>query len=135
VTEEYLDLGIRLENNTAYLKRYKELLNKAKSIKDIIQIQEKIRKIELLIDSSKGRMKFLNNKVNFSSLTIDLITKPKEYVAHASPSFFENVLEAFKNGFSGVLYFILFMANIWPLLIVVSLILLFRKKMTFAFRK
>jgi len=32
VTEEYVDLNIRLENNLAYLNQYKEILKKAKTI-------------------------------------------------------------------------------------------------------
>lgn len=128
VTEEFLDLEIRLENNRAYLKRYKELLVQAKSIKDMIDIQEKIRQIELLIDGSLGRMKYLADQVNYSTLTIELTTKPKEYIAE-SPSFLAEIVDAFKSGFKGLLYFILMLANLWPLLLSIVIFWMFRKKM------
>jgi len=134
VSEEYLDLEIRLENNKAYLKRYKELLSKANSIKDILEIQERIRKIELLIDSNLGRIRFLSDRVEYSTLNVELTTKPEEYIAVAPPSFITKILDAFKSGFSGLLYFILILANLWPIVIGIILIWMFRKKM-FAFLK
>src|SRR5690606_13893776 len=36
VSEEYVDISIRLENNLQYLNQYKEILKQAKSIKDIL---------------------------------------------------------------------------------------------------
>ncbi len=129
VTEEYLDLEIRLGNNRAYLKRYTELLQKALSIEDIIEIQEKIREIEMLIDSGLGRMKYLDDRADYSTLDIELMAKPKEYIAEAPPSFFEKIIDAFKNGFSGMLYFILILANIWPIILILSSIWIFRARL------
>jgi len=127
VSEEYLDLEIRLENNKAYLERYKEMLKKANTIKEMVQIQEKIREIELLIDRNIGRMNYLNDKVKYSTLSIELMSKPEEYVAEV-PSFFIKIKEAFQNGFTGLLAFILILANLWPLIVFGLLIWLFRKR-------
>jgi len=134
VTEEYLDLEIRLENNKAYLARYKELLQKARSIEDMIAIQEKIRQIELSIDGNKGRLKYLNDKVRYSTLNIELTTKPKAYIAE-TPSFIANIKDAFKSGFSGLLYFILILVNLWPLVLGILLIWILRKRMFGVFKK
>lgn len=127
VTEEYLDLEIRLENNKAYQARYLEMLSKATSIEEMLEVQDKIRQIELLIDSGIGRMNYLNDKAEYSTLDLRLFTKPKRTIA-ASPSFFSKINDGFMNGFEGVLGFILILVNLWPMILLVILILLFRKK-------
>ncbi len=72
VTEEYVDLNIRLDNNLSYLRQYKLILKKAKTIKEILNVQEKIRRIEEEIESKKGRLKYLDDKVKFSTLHLEL---------------------------------------------------------------
>ena len=135
VTEEYLDLEIRLENNRAYLKRYTELLGKAQCIKDMLEIQERIRKIELLVDSNLGRIKYLSDRVNFSTLSIELFKKPEAIVAKTGPSFMEDVFSGLKNGFSGVLYFLVVLANLWPIILGLLIIWIMRRKIFGRFLK
>ena len=72
VTEEYIDLDTRLKNKRNYLNRYTELLKQAKTIKDILEIQTKIRELEEEIESTTGRLKYLTNQVNFSTLSLQL---------------------------------------------------------------
>jgi len=135
VTEEYLDLEIRLENNKAYLKRYKELLSKAKSIKDMIQIQEKIRQIEMLVDGNMGKINYLNDRASFSSLSIELTKIPEEIIAEAPPSYFNELFDALENGFSGLLFFILLLVNLWPILLGFIIIWMLRIRMFGFLRK
>jgi hypothetical protein len=128
VTEEYVDLEIRLDNNRAYSDRYKKMLNKATTIKEMIAIQEKIRHIEKQVDSNLGRMKYLSNRVQFSTLSVILTQVPKEIIATTPPTFMDNIINAFQNGYSGLLFFIVVVANFWPIVIGIFLILLIRKK-------
>lgn len=126
VTEEYVDLNIRLENNLSYLKQYKTILTKAKTIEEILKVQEKIRRIEEEIESKKGRIKFLDDKVNFSTLNVEI----SEFVVgeiSKVPGFGLQIVNAFKNGFQGFLNFIIFMVNFWPFLIIVTLLIFARK--------
>ncbi|MEM9547499.1 MAG: DUF4349 domain-containing protein, partial [Bacteroidota bacterium] len=127
VSEEYLDLEIRLENNRAYSQRYTEMLKKAETIKEMVHIQEKIRQIELQIDGNLGRMNFLDDRTKYSTLSIELTTKQEEYVAEV-PSFFTQIKKAFQNGFAGVLSFIIVMANIWPIILILFLAWALRKR-------
>ena len=123
VGEEYLDLEIRLDNNKAYLTRYQNMLNKAVSIKDMVEIQEKIRQIELLIDSNKGRLMYLNDQTSYSTLNIQLSSKPIEQIAAAPPSYFDELKGSFGNGLYGVRSFSLFIVNFWPILLLVIVII------------
>ena len=126
VTEEYVDLNIRLEDNLSYLKQYKSILSKAKTIKEILEVQEKIRQIEEEIESKKGRLKYLDDKVSFSTLNL-VISELIPFKLSKKRSFGSRVAGAFSNRVSAFLSFIIGLINIWPFLILLTLLILLRK--------
>lgn len=127
VTEEYVDLNIRLENNLAYLDQYKVILQKARSVKEILEVQEKIRRIEEEIDSKKGRLKYLDDKVKYSTLDLELNELIKAERSDY-PRFTTRLGNAFSNGFQSFLSFIIGLINLWPFLIFCLLLILGRKQ-------
>jgi hypothetical protein len=126
-TEEYVDLNIRLGNNMAYLSQYKEILKGAKTVEEILNVQEKVRRIEEEIESKKGRIQFLDDKVNYSTLNLEISELVSSGLSN-QPSFVRRMTNAFQNGIDGFLDFILVLANLWPFLILGLLLLTFRKK-------
>lgn len=118
VTEEYIDIESRLTNKREYLKRYKELLSKASTVKDIIAIEENIRILQEEIESKEGRLKYLNDQVLFSTLDINLY-KEKEFVYKPQPQdkFSERVKKSLSNGWKSVVEFVLWTITIWPYII------------------
>ena len=115
VTEEFYDVKIRLENNESYLLQYRNLLKRANSINDILGVQEKIRILEEEMDARKGRLKFLADQVNYSTLNLTLIQK-NEWKDKNKKSFGERVLGALKDGGSFFTEFVLVMVRLWPFL-------------------
>ncbi|MFT5765849.1 MAG: hypothetical protein ACI8X3_003286 [Saprospiraceae bacterium] len=134
VTEEYMDLNTRLQNNKAYIKRYNELLKSAKSVKDILDIQEKIRYIEEEMDSKIGRINYINDRVRFSRLNVQLIKK-HEGVDQESRNFGKQISNALSNGFNFMLDFILVVFNLWPFILIGLGLFVFRKRIRNSFRK
>lgn len=133
VTEEYVDLKIRLDNHLAYLDQYQQLLKKANSIKDILEIQEKIRRIEEEIESKKGRIQYLDNRAEFSSLSVEI----SEFTSHSvssSPSYWKRVRRAFENGIRGFLSFTIGLINLWPFVLGLVLLIVFRKRIVRSWR-
>ena len=114
VTEQYIDLQIRRDNALAYVQRYSELLNKAVTIEDVLEIQDEIRKLELEIESKTGRLKYLDDKVKYSTLDINLTEKTP--VALAKINYGGRLVSAFKLGFRGLSEFILVVVQLWPFL-------------------
>ncbi|OAQ39190.1 hypothetical protein A5893_11020 [Pedobacter psychrophilus] len=120
VTEEFVDLTSRLESKQAYLIRYKALLSKASTIKDILEIEEKIRVIQEEIESAQGRLKYLKDQVSFSSLSVNLFQE-KEYVykPNGEDSFLERFKKSVANGWEAVVGFLLLLISVWPFLILI----------------
>lgn len=127
VTDQYVDVAIRLDNNKTYLGRYRALLNKANSIKDILEIQEKIRRIEEEIDSRTGRLKYMDDQVRFSTLRLELFEEHEPVKKKEDRNFVEQLADAFKGGIDGFLDFALFLVGIWPFILIIGLLLWFRK--------
>jgi len=118
VTEEYVDIETRLTNKREYLKRYKELLSKASTVKDILAIEENIRTLQEEIESKEGRLKYLSDQVSFSTLEINLY-KEKEFIYKPQPQdkFSERVKTSLSNGWTSVVNFVLWTITIWPYII------------------
>lgn len=120
VTEEYIDLETRLANKRNYMLRYQELLKSAKSVKDILEIQENIRQLQEELESTQGRLQYLSKQVQYSTLNLSL-TQPKAY--SYSPGNRAKASEKFKQSLFGgwyafVDFFYLLMYN-WVLIILV----------------
>jgi len=126
VTEEYVDLNIRLDNNLQYLLQYQSILKRAKSIKEVLDVQEKIRRIEEEIDSKKGRLKYLDNQVNYSTLHLEISELISGDIAN-KPKFGRRVINAFNNGIQVFLSFIIALINFWPFLLLIGFLYFIRK--------
>jgi hypothetical protein len=134
VTEEYVDLNIRLNNNLAYLKQYKAILAKAKTIKEILEVQKKIRRIEEEIESKKGRLKYLDNKTSFSTLNLE-ITELASGDFSNKPKFGNRIVNAFNNGIRHFGNFLVFLISIWPFILGIALLYYGRKPLLNRLRK
>ncbi len=129
VTDQFIDLETRLENKKSYLKSYKDLLKQAKSVKDILEIQEKVRVIEEEIESSTGQLKYLSDLVDYSTLDVT-ITKNKEYKNEPKKrdAFLKRVKQALSKGWFGFVDFIVFVFKVWPFWIILYIIIHYWKK-------
>lgn len=117
VTEEYVDIETRLTTKRQYLQRYKQILAKAATVKDILAIEENIRTLEEEIDSQQGRLKYLADQVAFSTLNINLYQE-KEYLQQPQSGFLTRTKVALNNGWQSIVDFVLWMLSIWPYLII-----------------
>jgi len=134
VSEEHTDHKIRLENKIAYLNKYKEILNKAKSVKDIIEVQDKIRYIEVEIESSKGKLKYLHDQISYSTLQLSVYQDTSIDIAN-SLDFSARFFEAIDYGMSLLTAFVFRIVSLWPFIIVLSVIFIFRKSVFLSLKK
>ena len=130
VTDQFIDLETRLANKRNYLKRYNALLTKAKTIKEILEIEEKIRRLEEEIESKTGRLKYLNDQVKYSTLQLN-ISQPKdfEYSPAKRDKFSEQIKQSFTNGWYGFIDFLLVLVKIWPFWFVGAFIIYLVRKL------
>ncbi|TMM55900.1 DUF4349 domain-containing protein [Maribacter algarum] len=121
VTEQYIDLQSRLKTKLEVKERYEIILRKsAKTVKDILATEEKLRVIQEEIEAAQGKLKYLTNKVAYSTIQIDLYETVdyKEEPETYSKSFWSKSKDALVFGWELVEAIVLGIIYIWPLLLI-----------------
>ena len=129
ITDQFIDLETRLDNKRNYQKRYNDLLIKANSIKEILEIEEKIRALEEEIESTTGQLLYLSDLMDYSTLDLTISQQRTfKYNPAKRDKFSEKVRQSFSKGWFGLVDFFLFVINIWPFWIILTLIIYAWKK-------
>ncbi|HBR80864.1 MAG: hypothetical protein UX09_C0011G0007 [Candidatus Uhrbacteria bacterium GW2011_GWE2_45_35] len=76
VTEEYTDLEARLKNSKAQEAEYLEILKKAVTVEDILNVQNYLGQTRQEIESLQGRIKYLENLTSYSTISVSLSEEP-----------------------------------------------------------
>ena len=70
VTEEYRDVGIRLDNAERSRQRYLELLAKAQNVEETLLVERELERLTETIDRLKGRQQLLDNQEAFATVRV-----------------------------------------------------------------
>ena len=118
VTAEFVDVNARLKSKKEAEAQYLDIMKKAHTINEILDVQQYLRTIREEIESYEGRLKYLNDKVSYS--TVNLIFYEKSNAVQIEPgrSFGSRFVEALDWGWKGLVSFFLGLIYIWPLLLI-----------------
>ena len=116
VTEEFIDINARLKAKRKLENRYLELLQKAKNVKEMLEIERNLSNIREEIEAKEGRLKFLQNKVSLSTFYIEFY-KTSE-VKSETKSYGQKITNALKGGWNGVSVFFIGIIYLWPFIII-----------------
>ena len=119
VTEEFIDIEARLRTKKEVEKRYIQLLSKAKNVKEILEVEEKLRVLREEIESKEGRLNYLKKQVAFRTINLYIIQDLEfKYQPEKEKNFFQRLFKSLDRGWKGFITFLLFLFRIWPLLII-----------------
>ncbi|SFZ96059.1 protein of unknown function [Chryseobacterium limigenitum] len=124
VTEEYTDVSIKLANKKIYLEKYRDMLKSAATTKDILEIQENIRELEDEIDVSEGRLRFIDDRVNYSTLNLSLYKEKVRSSATSKIGFGSRFGDSITEGWNSFVSFVLGIISFWPFFLLIPLIIL-----------
>jgi hypothetical protein len=69
VTDEYVDLEVRIKNARAMQTRLKQLLEKA-AVKDALEIEKELHRVTEDLERMEGKLKVLKDKIAYSTITV-----------------------------------------------------------------
>lgn len=118
VTEEFLDVQARLKTKKELEQRYLVLLKQAKNMKEMLAIEKEMAKLRGEIESVEGRLKYLQNQVSFSTVTITFYK-----MVSAPIGFGKKFIMGFKNGWHNFIWFFVFVTNIWPFIFIAGFLI------------
>ena len=75
VTAEYVDLLARKTTYQNQIAQYNEIMKKSEKVEDIIDVQEQIDRVQTSLDQLEGRMRYLNNRIDLSTITVNMAEK------------------------------------------------------------
>ena len=116
VTEEFVDVEARLKAKKIVEQRYLDLLSKANSVGDILQVENELARLREQIESTEGRLRYLKDQVSLSTLTITYYQSTQ-----SGFRFLEKAKNGLSNGYKGLLWFFIGIINIWPFILFIGL--------------
>lgn len=120
VTEEFIDVSQRLKVKKATEERYIALLAKAGTVRDVLETEKYIAEVRAETESLEGRLKYLENRIGLSTLSITFYQLKPEMQGFAS-----RFGVAFSEGWNNFLSFLLGAISLWPFLFAVGAIVWF----------
>ncbi|HEX3777280.1 MAG TPA: DUF4349 domain-containing protein [Polyangiaceae bacterium] len=74
VTDEYIDLGARIASQKQLEQQYLEILKRATTVKDAMDVQKELAEVRTEIERLQGRAQLLDKESAYSTLTVHLTT-------------------------------------------------------------
>jgi hypothetical protein len=117
VTAEYVDLLARKASYQNQIAQYNTIMKKAMKVEDIINVQEQIDEVQTDLDSLEGRMRYLNNRIDLSTVTVNLAEK-EPVGGETGHSFIRTINEGI-SGLVGMIDFLIVVVfTLLPLIII-----------------
>lgn len=122
VSEEYVDLESRLKNYQAQEAALLALMARAQSVPDTLAVQTELTKVQGEIEVITGRMNYLKDRVDFSTITVT-IEEPSAVVPEADEWGFVSALRTAVRAFVATINGLIIVAGaLAPIIILVALL-------------
>ena len=122
ITKNYRDTEARIQNKKELENRFRKLLKKASSISEILEIESKLNEVRLDIEQYEQQKKNYDNQLTYSVLNISIYQE----IRHDF-EFFKKVGDGLHRGWINFMWFVVWLVNLWPFVVLVILIFGVRK--------
>lgn len=109
VTAQYVDTESRLKTKKDIENRYRALLVKANTVKEILEIERELGEIRTDIEATEAQFRQLKGDIKYSTLHI-VFYKPID----TSNPFLTELADAFKSGVGNLHAFAVTLVAVWP---------------------
>lgn len=116
VTEHYVDFESRLNVKKQVKDRYATILrDEAKTMAQVLNVEEKIRVLQEEIETKEGQMRSLADKVTLSEIKLEMVQEVeyKDKLEVHNKSFAQKATDSFLNGWNSILNVGLGILNYW----------------------
>lgn len=98
VTEQYVDVEARIKVYKTEEESLLEIMKQADNVPDLLSVKERLAEVRAQIESYTAQLKSLENKTNYSTITLTVTEVEREIKAEGYWSkIWNNILNGFKN--------------------------------------
>ena len=120
VTMQYVDDATRLANKKKLEIRYLELLAKAKDVKDMVEIEEKLETLREDIESRESQMRVMEMQIAYSEFDVKIEKQVIDLGQANKNKYTYKIFQGMASGWEAITSFIVFLITIWPFYIVLA---------------
>ncbi|MDQ3683312.1 MAG: DUF4349 domain-containing protein [Bacteroidota bacterium] len=132
VTTEFIDSKSRLEARKQVRLQYLELLQKAKNMSEIIEVQKEINEIQEDIETVSGRINYLDHSSAMSTIQFTYFQVLDASAKTGDEGFLTRFKNAFSNGWRWLGEIVLGIIAVWPLALLAAFLYgMFKRKQLF----
>lgn len=113
VTEEFLDVETRIHTKKEIESRYLEILKQATTVTDILAVERELGTLRADIESMEGRLNYLKNQINLSTLHITFYQEIPEAVSNN-----HTLWGSLRDGLSTFIGFFFALISVWPFILI-----------------
>lgn len=106
VTQQVVDLDIRLENMKAEEEQYREILKDAESIEDILNVTQRLNSARQRIESLQGQRDYFSRQVSMSTINVSMVSEADVKVFGVVWSPILVIKEAVRDGLQKIVNFV-----------------------------
>ena len=132
VTEEYIDVESRIKSKKAIETRYLEILTKARNVTEILKVEKELGKIRTEIEQSEGRLQYLRNRSNYSTISLTIyefqVSEVKPVQPIEKPSLISKMKNSLIIGWGQVESLLLFLISNWFAILLASGVAYYAKR-------
>jgi anti-sigma factor RsiW len=135
VTAELVDLDARLRTLKAQEETYRRLLGQAKTVGQVMEVQDRLSQIRAEIESLDGQRRTMAGLARMSTIQLTMVQRPTEGVPEQDPSYagdaWSNAVKGLKSAWRGIAtaaIFVFVWAPIWLPVAVVGYLLIRRSR-------
>ena len=132
VTEEYIDVESRIKSKKAIETRYLEILTKARNVTEILKVEKELGKIRTEIEQAEGRLQYLRNRSNYSTISLTIyefqVSEVKPVQPIEKPSLISKMKNSLIIGWGQVESLLLFLISNWFAILLASGVAYYAKR-------
>jgi len=117
VTAEYIDILAQKASYQNQIAQYNEIMKKSEKVEDIIKVQEQIDSVQTNLDRLEGRMRYLNNRIDLSTITVNM-AEPEPVGGEPGHSFVSTINEGISGLVGMIDFLIVALLTLLPLILV-----------------
>jgi hypothetical protein len=122
VTSEYVDIKARVTNQQAYVNTMLALLGRAKTIEEILAVQQTLTYAQQELEQLKGQLQYLESNTSYSTLTMNIYETGARPAAPGEWGFVQALKDALHNIVSAFNAVVRGLGWLVPILIILAIV-------------